>query len=71
MQLIHAIPLICKQKIDDSRKNVETDNVVEDHHLIKNTRVIVLENSFREKCKQKHLCVHFAIHMMRLLSIYF
>ena len=56
MQLIHAIPLICKQKIDDSRKNVETDNVVEDHHLIKNTRVIVLENSFREKCKQKHLC---------------
>ena len=65
MQLIHAIPLIRKQKIDDSRKNVETDNVVEDHHLIKNTRVIALEKLFPREIKQKHLCVHFAIHMMR------
>ena len=37
MQLIHAIPLIWKQKISDSKKNVETNYVVEDHNLIKNT----------------------------------
>ena len=43
MQLIHAIPLIWKQKINDSEKNVEKKYVVQDHHLIKNTRVIVLE----------------------------
>ena len=41
MQLIHAIPIIWKEKIN-SEKNVGK-NVVEDHHLIKNTRVIVLE----------------------------
>ena len=43
MQLIHAIPLIWKPKINDSEKNVEKKYVVQDHHLIKNTRVIVLE----------------------------
>ena len=43
MQLIHAIPLIWKQKINDSEKNVEKKYVVQDHHLIKNTRVIVSE----------------------------
>ena len=43
MQLIHGIPLIWKQKINDSEKNVEKNHVVQDHHLIKNTRVIVLD----------------------------
>ena len=43
MQLIHRIPLIWKQKINDSEKNVEKKYVVQDHHLIKNTWVIVLE----------------------------
>ena len=43
MQLIHAIPLIWKQKMNDSEKNVEKNYVVQDHHLIKNTRVIVLD----------------------------
>ena len=42
MQLIHAIPLIWKQKINDSEKNVEKHYVVQNHHLIKNTRVIVI-----------------------------
>ena len=37
-----AIPLIWKQKINDSKKNVETNYVVQDHHLIRNTRAIVL-----------------------------
>ena len=51
MQLIHAIPLIWKQKINDSEKNVEKKYVVQDHHLIKNTRVIVLEKvTAREIC---------------------
>ena len=40
MQLIHAIPLIWKQKINDC-ENVEKNYVVQDHHLIKNTRAIV------------------------------
>ena len=40
MQLIHAIPLIWKQKINDSEKNVEKKYVVQDHHLTKNTRVL-------------------------------
>ena len=35
MQLIHAIPLICKQKVNDSEINFETNYVVQDHHLIK------------------------------------
>ena len=35
MQLIHAIPLIWKQIINDSKINVETNYVVKDHHLIK------------------------------------
>ena len=35
-------PLIWKQKINDSKKNVETNYVVQDHHLTKNTRAIVL-----------------------------
>ena len=43
MQLIHGIPLIWKQKINDSEKNVDKNHVVQDHHLIKNTRVIVLD----------------------------
>ena len=42
MQLIHAIPLIWEQKINDSEKNVERSYVVQDHHLIKNTRAVVL-----------------------------
>ena len=42
VQLIHTIPLIWKQKINDSEKNVEKSYVVQDHHLIKNTIVIVL-----------------------------
>ena len=51
MQLIHAIPLIWKPKINDSEKNVEKKYVVQDHHLIKNTRVIVLEKvTAREIC---------------------
>ena len=37
------IPLIWKQKINDSEKNVEKSDVVQDHHLMKNTRVIVLD----------------------------
>ena len=137
MQLIQAIPLICKQNINDSKKNVEKSYVVQDHHLIKNTRIITLDkltareiysvlllssgntpafqkyfskvypnenvdwrkiyilprvvtiNSFQRNfqyiilhniylnkmvftlAKQKHLCVHSVIHMIRLLSIYF
>ena len=43
MQLIQAIPLIWKQKINDSEKNVEKSFVVQDHHLIKSTRIIVLD----------------------------
>ena len=43
MQLIHATPLIWKQKINDGEKNVEKNYVVQDHHLIKSTRVIVLD----------------------------
>ena len=43
MQLIHAVPLIWKLKINDSEKNVEKKYVVQDHRLIKNARVIVLE----------------------------
>ena len=46
IQLIHAIPLIWKQnknKKNDSEKNVEKKYLIQDHHLIKNTRVIVLD----------------------------
>ena len=43
MQLIHAISLIWKQKINNSEKTVEKKYVVPDHLLIKSTRVIVLE----------------------------
>ena len=43
MQLIFAIPLIWKQKINDSEKNVEKIYVVQDHQLIKNTGVIALD----------------------------
>ena len=39
-QLIQAIPLIWEQKINDSSASVETHHVVQDHHLIKSTRVI-------------------------------
>ena len=41
--MIQAIPLIWKQKINDKEITVETNHVVQDHHLIKNTRVIVLD----------------------------
>ena len=43
MQLIHAIPLIWKQKINDSEINVETNYIVQDHHLTENTSVIVFQ----------------------------
>ena len=43
MKFIHAIPLIWKQIINDSEKNVETNYVVQDHHLIKNARAIALD----------------------------
>ena len=43
MQLIHTIPRIWKQKKNDSGKNTEKNDVVQDHYLIKNTRVIVLD----------------------------
>ena len=43
MQLIQAIPLIWKEKINDSEKNDEKKYVAQDYHLIKNTRVIALE----------------------------
>ena len=62
MQLNHAIPLIWKQKINDSEKNVEKKYVVQDHHLIKSTRVIVLEKYIhREKyiqCCYYHQVIH-------------
>ena len=37
IQLIRAIPLTWKQKINDSKKNVEKIYVVQDHHFIQNT----------------------------------
>ena len=37
------MPLISKQKIYDSEKDVEEKYVLQDYHLIKNTRVIVLD----------------------------
>ena len=43
MQQIHAVPLIWKQKINDSKKDVEKKYVVQDYPLIKDTRVTVLE----------------------------
>ena len=43
MQLIDATPLIWKQKINDTEKNVEKKYVVQGHNLIKTLRVIVLE----------------------------
>ena len=43
MQLIHAIPLIWKQKINDSEINVETNYIAQDHHLTENTSVIVFQ----------------------------
>ena len=123
MRLIHTIPLIWKQKI-----SVETNYVVQDHHLVKNTGAIVLDK-FTERemysvlllssgniptsqkyfdkifsndkfdwknvyilpkifntkyvityyillrcflllSKQRLLCVHSVIHMMKLLIIY-
>ena len=45
MQLIQAIALIRKQKINDSKKNVEKNNAVQDHPLITNTRVIFLDST--------------------------
>ena len=35
IQLIQAIPLIWKQKINDSEINVESNDVVQDHYLIR------------------------------------
>ena len=43
MQLIDAIPLIWKQKINDTEKNVEKKYVLQDLNIIKTLRVIVLE----------------------------
>ena len=43
MQLIHAIQLIWKQKINDSEKNVEKRYALQEYHLIKNTRAIMLD----------------------------
>ena len=43
MQLIQAIALIWKQKINDTEKNVENSYVIQDHHLIKNTRKIAID----------------------------
>ena len=43
IQLIRPIPLTWKQKINDNIKNVEKNYVLQDHHLIQNTRVIVLD----------------------------
>ena len=43
MQLIHIVPLIRKQKINDREINVEKNYVIQDHHLMKNTKVIVLD----------------------------
>ena len=43
MQLIHAIPLIWKQRINDSEINVETNYIAQDHHLTENTSVIVFQ----------------------------
>ena len=43
MQLSHVIPLIWKQKVNHGEKNVEKSYVIQDPHLIKNTRVIVLD----------------------------
>ena len=40
MQLIQ---LIWKQKLNDNEKNVEKSYVVQDHDLIKNTRIIALD----------------------------
>ena len=37
------MPLISKQKIYDSEKDVEEKYFLQDYHLIKNTRVIVLD----------------------------
>ena len=43
MQLTHTIQLIWKQKINNGEKNVEKHYAVQDHHLKKNTRVILLD----------------------------
>ena len=59
MQLIHAMPLIWKQRINESRKNAETNYVLQDHYLIKNTRVIVLEKlTAREIYSNYHQAIH-------------
>ena len=59
---MNAIPLIWKQKINDSEKNVEKSYVVRDHHLIENTRVILLDKlTAREiyiQCYYYHLVIH-------------
>ena len=59
MQLIHAMPLIWKQRKNESRKNAETNYVLQDHYLIKNTRVIVLEKlTVREIYSNYHQAIH-------------
>ena len=40
---VMQIPLIWKQKINNSEKNVGKNDVIQDHHLIRNTRVITLD----------------------------
>ena len=41
--IMHAIPLFWKQKINDSEKKCWKNYVAQDHHLIKNTSVIILD----------------------------
>ena len=41
--IIHAIPLFWKQLINDSEKKCWKNYVAQDHHLIKNTSVIILD----------------------------
>ena len=68
MQLIHAIPLIWIQKINDNKKKkIETNYVVQDHHLIRNTRMIVLEKYIQ--C----YCDHQAVYILskNILTIFF
>ena len=48
------------KKINDSEINVEVNYVVQDHHLIKNTRVIVLDKLNRPPTSEKY--ISFSIH---------
>ena len=41
--MIHSIPLMRKQKMNVGEINIETNYVIQDHLLRKNTRVIILD----------------------------